>query len=465
MKKINLLLALAMASSALVGCGQKTTQAPITASPAPSATSTLPPTATYTNIPIAAVNPSATPGPSLTPTKRPTFGPSPTPTLTATPTLPPLEVIAQEITASAEWAMLGLPAEQAAAWEAFARQGQALDEAQKTTLLDFALQWRTYQDLLKAPRVPKGGAVALRARHVKDGERLELYAVSPEDEKPYLMAVNAAGRPMGLVLAPDFPELTAGMSDTPGLVAYRDTQGQTLLLADARQLDAYEWTEKDKDKQLTSDQALYLSLEQAYLKSSAFVRAGLYPRYYFPVDGIRMGFFYLERSLSLQQVVHMRDAFLLFDRPDLQPLKPALFGEGTSMIIYAELLGGGALGLTHTGTSVMELNRKDLLGNRYEVAQVMAHEGAHVVQGGIPRHGDTCNLLLRMEVANKTIPDGFLDWSAEELLKGVREKKIGTYHVSYWVLNRVDPKNRSIPWIKSVIATGTSNGYPIVMCR
>jgi hypothetical protein len=118
--------------------------------------------------------------------------------------------------------------------------------------------------------------------------------------------------------------------------------------------------------------------------------------------------------------------------------------------------------LTYTGTGVVTIDRKDLFGNKYALASVLAHEAAHVLQGGLPKNF-TCQDVLRREIGNYTIPAGFYDWTAEELLAGIQDISIGAYHVSLWMLTQLNVQDGG--WLLSVIRTGQANGNSVVNCK
>ena len=87
-------------------------------------------------------------------------------------------------------------------------------------------------------------------------------------------------------------------------------------------------------------------------------------------------------------------------------LKSAFFGPEVSVIVTNDL--GRAIGLTYTGTGVVEIDRQDLFGNKYWIAMVLAHEASHVLQGAIPDQAVPCSEIEKREIGNHKIPDGFL---------------------------------------------------------
>jgi hypothetical protein len=176
------------------------------------------------------------------------------------------------------------------------------------------------------------------------------------------------------------------------------------------------------------------------------------------VEDVQAGLYGLDRSLSANQVLLLRDAFLSYDRPALQPLKGALFGRDTSIVVMDRL--EDAAGMNFTGTRVIILDRRDLFGNKYQLAQVMAHEASHILQGEL-KMGDICTQLLQREVGDRTVPADLLGWDAERLLEAVESGAIGAYHVSLWVLARLGV--RDVQWLYQVIQNGSANGQSLLI--
>lgn len=424
------------------------------ASQAPAAASPLPPSAT----PLPTLAP-ASPTPTLIATAAPTA--SPTPAESATPSRtppPPAEAVLAEIIAGPDWAGLGLPPERTAAWRAYAAGKGKLDRDEVRRLNDFVSQWRELQALADGPHLPKAFAVAYRTLESEDDQgnlRTQLYPVTA-DGTPLLVARTASGKAVGLALPPPLDGFDLRISPDGRSVQYVDAHpgsaaGVTRLSVDAIALDE------------TDDETLLKALSFNYAKNSTYMKEHIFPRFFFPAPQVGTAFYCLEKTLSYQQIVHMNEAFELFDRVELQPLKLALFPSGTSIVVIENLQT--ALGVTFTGSKVMAISRKNLLGNRYEVAEVLAHEGAHVLQGDLPKSGDKCAALLRMEVADKTIPDGFAKLSAQQILDLVRQRKIGSYHVSLWTFNQLGGGGAMTAWLTRVIHTGTADGQPIVTCK
>lgn len=443
------LIGLNLLLSACAGPASQPTRAPVAESPIPIESSPTPqPTLAPTS-----------PPPTLTATTAPTA--SPTPAETATPSRtppPPPEVVLAEIIAGPDWAELGLPSERAAAWEAYAAGTGKLDRDELRRLNDFVAQWRELQALDGQPHLPKAFDVTYRTLESEDDQgnlRTQLYPVAA-DGTPLLVARTASGKAVGLALPPPLDGFDLRISPDGRSVQYVDAHpgsaaGVTRLYADAIALDE------------TDDETLLKALSFNYPKNSPYMKEHIFPRFFFPAPQVGTAFYCLEKTLSYQQIVHMNEAFELFDRVELQPLKLALFPSGTSIVVIENLQT--ALGVTFTGSKVMAISRKNLLGNRYEVAEVLAHEGAHVLQGDLPKSGDKCAALLRMEVADKTIPEDFAKLSAQQVLDLVRQRKIGSYHVSLWTLNQLGVSGAMTDWLTRVIHTGAADGQPIVTCK
>jgi hypothetical protein len=111
---------------------------------------------------------------------------------------------------------------------------------------------------------------------------------------------------------------------------------------------------------------------------------------------------------------------------------------------------------------VIMLFTKNLFHSKYNTAASIAHEAAHIWQG----KSVSClepDVRLRREIGDGTIPPGFDNWTAEELIQAVRQRKIGAYHVSYWVafqLGDYDLAN----WDRKVITNGHSMKRQITNC-
>ncbi len=361
------------------------------------------------------------------------------------------------------WADLGLPVDLSEKWTAYAGGQVDLADSEQEQLRDFLDQLQQLDGLAGALLIPKDAGLAYRtslAGSESELPRVVVYAVraqnepDQETESLFLVARGADGQGVGLVEAPAIPGLYQRIHASGYDVEYFDPGNQrVLLLADAYRL------ERGKPE----DETLKARLEEIYPSGSDYVGESVYPRYFFPVEGIEAGFFTLEKSLTYNQILQLNEAFDLYNRPTLQPLKAAFFGKGISVVIVERLKL--ASGVTYTGTGVVELDRQELFGNKYYLAEVLAHEGAHVLQGPL-KNTSQCSDLLRREVGNQTIPYGFYDWSAEELVEEVKAEVAGAYHVSLWMLTHLGIKGPEIQWLQDVIRTGTANGQSLLLdCR
>ncbi len=142
-------------------------------------------------------------------------------------------------------------------------------------------------------------------------------------------------------------------------------------------------------------------------------------------------------------------------------MQPDLFDPSIAYVLIDKIAGDTA-GLTYAGTGVVELDRRDLFGNKYLLASVIAHEGSHVLQGPETDNADCAEQLSR-EVGNQTIPAGFYQWDGTTLLQAIKDRQIGAYHVSLWMLFRLGVKDTA--WIVQAIKTGTVNGGSVVNCK
>ena len=72
-----------------------------------------------------------------------------------------------------------------------------------------------------------------------------------------------------------------------------------------------------------------------------------------------------------------------------------------------------------------------------------------------------CSEIEKREIGNHKIPDGFYDWSADELVQAVKDLRIGAYHVSLWMLNKLGMKN--LKPFQEAIYTGKVNGQSVLI--
>jgi hypothetical protein len=84
-----------------------------------------------------------------------------------------------------------------------------------------------------------------------------------------------------------------------------------------------------------------------------------------------------------------------------------------------------ASGLASAGVAV--LDRGDLFQYENDLAATIAHEATHVMQVML-NTGDCA-----YEIGSGTIPDGFKEWTADQLVLAIEEGQIGAEHVALWV--------------------------------
>jgi hypothetical protein len=263
-------------------------------------------------------------------------------------------------------------------------------------------------------------------------------------------AVSLSGT-AGDFLAPVINGLNLKPDQLAGTAEYLDSQGRSVLLVEALPLND------------GSEHAIQLKklLDQIYGPSSPYAQNGVYPRFRYPLPGIQAGFFAVDANLSASQVLLLKEALDLFSRPVFADMQPDLFDPGIAYVLIDKISGDTA-GLTYAGTGVVELDRRDLFGNKYLLASVIAHEGSHVLQGAEASDA-SCADRLQREVGNQTIPGGFYQWDAATLLQAIKNGQIGAYHVSLWMLTHLGIKNTG--WVVQAIRTGLVDGQSVVNCK
>lgn len=363
----------------------------------------------------------------------------------------------QERVESPEWVKLGVPETIDAQARAFLLDASTLDENSIQWFHSLLDQWRLLDGLISRQVVAPNGVkpeIRLWDRIDLEGTQIPvLYARASGDmittEQLFTVIHGEKGSSIGLALAPQLEKLTQQISLNGQNVEYVDESGKVLVTVDARPVD-----QKDPDQE-----ALHEHLVDLYSKNNSYSKASVFPRYVISVDGIEAGFMGIEYSLSHTQIVLLNDAFSLYSRPELVPLKTAMFGRDISVIVLDRLYI--ASGLNYSGTGSIILDRRDLFGNKYQLAQVLAHEAAHVLQGDLGKKVDVCDQLLRREVADQTIPLDMLDWDADQVVAAIKDGTIGAYHVSMWILNQLNI--RDLEWLQQVIKTGKFNGQSLLI--
>ena len=414
---------------------------------------------------LEADNPTPVPTHTLTPTVIDTPTLTPLPSRTPTPTILPFanaanisiderRLLMNLVINSGKWGQLALSEPVSSRWQEFASSNKELAPEEMHLLTAFLVQWGTLTGLLEKSQLKNKAQFQFKVLITKDaqiGDQIALYLIDETSgsTQHLLIVRDAQEYPVGLLLAPIMEGLEQRISEDGALVEYVDPKGRVMLRADARKLDI----DNAKEKKLRD------RLEDLYPKNNYFAYSS-YPRYFLPGDEIKAGFYGLEESLSAIQVLQLNEAAALYSRPDLAVLKSAFLGPQVSIIVTNDL--GRAVGLTYTGTGVVEIDRQDLFGNKYWIAMVLAHEASHVLQGALPDRAMTCPEIEKREIGNHKIPVDFYGWKADELVQAVKDLRIGAYHVSLWMMNKMGMKDYLQPF-QEVIYTGKVNGQSVLM--
>jgi hypothetical protein len=420
-------------------------------------------------IPPTAAQPSATPQPTETPA--PTLEPSasPRPSATATLTPVPREILLQEgLAAAAEseyWQELGLSEERKADWEAFVDGNLQLSESELALVESFIAQWQRLVKLMEAEPIPAKTSPTLRVREFNDDQGkpgLALYALDANllakgaPEQLFLIVYDKDGKEVAWLLAPQIEKLTQRASADGAYVEYLDADGNWLVKSDARKLD----------KSSQQEEILIEKLKQEDLPLHNDLRV-VYPRSYLNIPGVESGFYAIE-NLTYNQILLLLSTLEIYNKPEFADLMPEIFppSDDVVFVISREPQGwAAALAYPLGGTprqGVVVLYTKNLFSNRFETAAALAHEAAHVWQG----RGAGCDNIptrLRREIGDRSIPSGFYDWTAAELIKAAKQGKIGAYHMTLWVMYKFE-QTRYVRWLQDVIQTGQSGGQSVAGC-
>lgn len=364
----------------------------------------------------------------------------------------------QSVMNSPEWQELGLEQSLMQKWSDFAQGINKLTDNQYAVLGDFLNQRDQWDKLLAGTIVPGDTQPALRVRElgVEYEHRLVLYAIDEQTlmtegtERLFLISRDASGKTTGLFLAPGIENMQQRINPDGAYVQYLSSGGKCILLADARRLDTRRANEK----------ILKERLDQIYANEHD-PQSSTYPRFHYNITGEAAGFYAIETILTYNQVIRLHEALELFTRPEFAPFKPLIFAEGIAYLVVDKI--GKAAGLTYTGAGVVELDRRDLFGNRYELASVIAHEGSHVLQGSLNNDTNICDQILAREIGDGTISQDFYSWEATQLLQAIQDGRIGAYHVSLWSMFKLGLKD--LEWIRQAIRTGQVNGRSVVLCE
>jgi hypothetical protein len=411
-------------------------------------------TATPSRMPIATLAPTISDTPTLTQL------PSRTPKPTALPFANAANIgvegqrlLMKSVINSGKWEQLGLSEPISSRWQAFANGEAGLTPEETHLMVAFLAQWGELTGILEKSQLKEKAQFQFKTMitpSTETGEQIAVFLIdSDSGSGKYLLIVRDAREvAVGLLPAPKIEGVEQRISPDGAYVEYADPKGRVLLLADARKLDI----EDAKERKLRD------RLEDLYPSTGYFACAS-YPRYFLPGGEIKSGFYGLEESLSATQILQLNEAVALYNRPDLVVLKNDLLSPQVSVIVTNDL--GRALGLTYTGTGVVEIDRQDLFGNKYWIAMVLAHEASHVLQGALPDGAGPCSEIEKREIGNHKIPVDFYSWSAVELVQAVKDSRIGAYHVSLWMLNKLGMKN--LQPFQEVINTGKVNGQSVVI--
>lgn len=325
-------------------------------------------------------------------------------------------------------------------------------------LLQFVHQWNIIHIAAAKAIEPKNAGLDIQVveyRSNAEDSHPVVYAVVASTDPAkgqlqiFLIGRDNEGNPVGLIAAPLIEGLIQQASPDGKYVEYVDPASrEVLLFADGHR----------PDTTIKGEEVLHSRLTELYRKFHPYVKADLYPRFFMPIADVEASFYRIETSLTYFQILRIHEAFALFERPELLPLKAAFFGRDTQVILTEDL--GTALGMTYRDSSLIELDRRQLFGNRYDLAEVLAHEGAHVIQGW--EGGNVCETAFRMEIGDRTIPKDLFDWPAEKLIENIRSAKIGAYHVSMWIFNKLNRLGDTRSFWIGLIGTGRINGQSVV---
>lgn len=270
----------------------------------------------------------------------------------------------------------------------------------------------------------------------------------------YLSAHRTDEEGNAYVPAPALDKLTMHPSADGQYVEYLDTDGDVVLSADAHLFIPTELKEKKQKRVLYT----------LYGGSSPYSKASAYPRYHFSVPGIEASFYSFDKLLSYNQILRLKEALEIFNRPGLEAFKTSLFQKQINFVITKDLnrfSTSDPIGLNYVGTDLILLDRQELFGNKYLLAAVLAHEGAHAQQA-VKEEALSCKDVVRHEIGNRSIPDGFESWTAEKVLQENKNLNIGAYHVEYWLLTQLGYNNLGM--FRQLITTGTLGGQSVASC-
>ncbi len=373
-----------------------------------------------------------TPVSSTTPSPSPIVSPSNTPTRrnpTATSLPQSNQRVLRELIISPYWKKLGLPQDRMALWQVYSEGKSELDGGEKQELDDFLLRWDELNKMAGESQIPKGAILGFKVKEipVDQGEtRLVIYPVDEQSlesegkERFFLITQNSSGKEVSLTLAPEIEGLNQRVDEKGEKIEYVYQEDKVLLSVDAIALKS----KVDEDEQLKK------ALAEVYVEETS-EESTSYPRYRFPIEIVDIDFFAIEK-LTYNQILLLYTALELFERPELTGLCPYIFSKGKGYIIDLRMDDRYA-GMASSGAGIAWLDPEKIVGNRYYLAEVIAHEGAHLLQESTY----ICKVALRYEIGDGSIPPAIYSWSADELMKAITDQEIGAYHVSLWVLHRL----------------------------
>lgn len=361
------------------------------------------------------------------------------PTATTRPTempTPTADVLGEQLAGAPweQWQNAGVPVEDLQRWQAGA---SGLSEAERATAADFVAQWTMFNQLKKSTAIPGDVVFELRVSQLQDddgNERLSVYAVDGVSGRLYGFRHDRrdVARKGGLVLMPEITGLQQRWSSDREWVEYIDAQGQLIMRGDA----------------ISGGVKLQNAWEKAGYTQPE-IRGGV-PRYFLP--GLQSEFSGLER-LSASQRQTLIDSFVLARTE--HPLIYQLMDQNY-YIITTDTDGGARGGV------VIRLNQGVFRDGPVVAMEYEAHESAHAAEF---RQGIYCDNQeknsLEQEIGDGTIPEGFYDWSEEELIQNL--PNLGAYHVSLWILHRHGATRREA-FVADKILNPGPNGTNITTC-
>jgi len=360
---------------------------------------------------------------------------------------------------------MGLSEVRITLWMAYAEGKSTLSEAETIVLQDFVARWEKLNMLLGPGTIPKKATPVFRVKEFSDGQGKENVIPYLVDERTigkagverlFLVVHPVPEKGKGLVLAPAIDGLKQQVSADGEYVEYVDKRGEVLLKADARHLNREDETEKTFKDVFDTQYS-----EDNYMTDSS------YPRFYFLIPEIGSSFFNLG-SMTLNQILLLKSTFEIYDKPKLAALKSYIFPKGDDVVFFLSRedtahAAASAIGLGgEPRKGIIILFTKNLFDNRYYTAGSLAHEASHIWQGK-PEGCDNIPARRKLEIGNGSVPFGFTNWTAAQLVNGIEMELIGSYNVSLWVAYQLGIKDQ-IAWNLYIIDTGVVDGVQIGAC-